>query len=172
MLRELLQKIADGRDGESLFPEDLDSFLEDFVPNVLLKNETLQRAFSITDQEMRELYKLAYKHYQAKNYSLAFEHYRFFVILNPFETSYWMGYGACLQLLKQPEKALAAYATCTLLDEYDPICHYHAYECYMAMDNAEEARKALALAYEICGHEQKHLALKNHIKMLDDKLLV
>lgn len=165
MIERILGRIADRRGGEMPFPEDLDHFLDDFFPNTVLKNETLQKAFSVTESEMKELYRLAYTHYQKENYSLAHEHYRFLVILDPFERLYWMGYAASLQLLHHFEKALHGYAVAALLDQQDPICHYHAHECYLALHNSAEAFKALSLAEELCGEKDEYKHLKERITL-------
>lgn len=171
-LKSILEKIAHHREEESTFSEDLSHFLDDFVPNFLLKDEILQKTFEVTEVEMGELYKIAYIHYQEKNYLLSLEHYRFLVILNPYERRYWMGYAASLQLLEELEQALHGYAIAALLDEEDPICHYHAYECYLKLKNSEEAKKALSYAYALCGDKSAHKRLKDFIKNIEDKLVV
>jgi type III secretion system low calcium response chaperone LcrH/SycD len=167
-LKDILEKIAELCGTEAPFPENLDRFLDDFIPNPFLKDDILQIAFGVTDEEMKELYHAGYLLYQKKNYKDALEHYRLLAILDPFRQKYWMGYAACLQLLKEYETALHGYAVAALLEEKDPICHYHAHECYLALNNKIEANNALSAAYELC--DDRHLHLKEQIKIIKDKL--
>src|SRR5262245_36895773 len=107
-LNELIRRISLDRKEEFPFPEDLETYLEDFIPNTLLKNETLQQAFGVTPYEMEEIYTEAYAFYQDDNYLESSTGFRWLVLLNPFKPHYWMGLAASLQLMQKYEKALHA----------------------------------------------------------------
>jgi type III secretion system low calcium response chaperone LcrH/SycD len=147
-LKELIRRIALNRHEEFPFADNLETFLEDFIPNTLLKSETLQKAFGVSNYEMEEIYSEAYRFYQEDNYLEASTGFRWLVLLNPFIAKYWTGLAASLQLLEKYEKALHAYAISALLESENPYPHFHAYECYEALNNKEEAEKALDLAYQ------------------------
>ena len=146
-LKQLIQRIAANRQEEFPFPENLETYLEDFIPNTLLKSETLQRAFEVSSYEMEEIYSEAYRLYDRANYLESSTTFRWLVLLNPFIGKYWIGLAASLQLLEKYEKALHAYAIAALIESENPYPHFHAYECYGALKNREEAKKALDSAY-------------------------
>lgn len=147
-LKELIRRIAIGRKEEFPFPDDLESYLDEFVPNTLLKSDTLQRAFGVSNYEMEEVYSEAYRFYQEDIYLESSAAFRWLVLLNPFVAKYWQGLAASLQLLGKYEKALHAYAMVALLDCDNPYPHFHAYTCYCDLHNPEDADKALDLAYQ------------------------
>lgn len=138
---ELIQRI-----GRENFPEDLDSYLETFLPDTLLKSETLQQAFAVTDKEMEALYREGYQHYLKNQIDDASIFFRFLVILDPFKKRAWMGLGACQQLQEEHSKALHCYAVASILDRHDPQPHELAQQCYEAMGETEEAEKARQMA--------------------------
>lgn len=148
-LEELIQRIGKERGEDNPFPDDFEAYLEDFIPNNLLKSETLQIAFNILDNEMEEIYAEAYGLYQREEYRAASNGFRFLIILNPYRPRYWIGLGACLQLLQRYEKALQAYAIVTLLDSKNPAPHLYASEVYKLMGDEKEAAIALQLAKEL-----------------------
>ncbi|MFZ0566327.1 MAG: tetratricopeptide repeat protein, partial [Chlamydiales bacterium] len=90
--------------------------------------------------------------------------FRWLVILNPFEIKYWMGLAANQQLLDQFEKALHSYAIASLLDQANPLPHYHAYECYESLNHKEDAKKALDLAYERAKTDESYKEIKSKIE--------
>ncbi len=161
-LKTLLEKIARERGGDHI-PEDLEAYLADFVPNTLLSSETLQIAFGVTHDEMEELYGEAYGFYEQEAYVKAADVFRWLVLLNPFISKYWMGLGACQQLLGLFEKALHSYAVAALLDSLSPYPHFYAFECYEALGDPNEAAKALMLAEARACADFKYQRLKEEI---------
>ena len=148
-LEEVIARVGKVRGENNPFPDDFETYLEDFIPNKLLKSETLKLAFDITDHEMEELYAEAYGCYEEDAFKAASNGFRFLIILDPFVPRYWMGLGASLQLLERFEKALQAYAVVTLLVSKNPAPHLYAHECYKAMGEEKEAELALQLAKEM-----------------------
>lgn len=139
----LIKELQEKREEGALFPEDFDAFIGDFVPNKLLKEETFQRAFDVSEEKMEEIYQEGYFLYQRCEYEEASHVFRGLIILNPFRPHYWLGLGGALQLAKEYEKALYAYGVLVHLSPEDPTPHQHAYECYRALGNQEEAELAL-----------------------------
>jgi len=164
-LKELIRRIAVNQKENFPFPEDLETYLEDFIPNTLLKNETLQKAFGISYYEMEEVYSEVYSFYQDDNYLESSTGFRWLVLLNPFIPTYWMGLAASLQLREKLEKALHAYAVSALLDSENPYPHFHAFECYIALNNKDEAKKALDLAFKRTIGKASYSDLQEQIEM-------
>lgn len=161
-LKELIKKLANNQLQDFTFEQ----YLQDFIPNVLLKSDTLQQAYGIKDIEMEEMYRQAYELYQQDCFSDAVIIYQWLVILNPFVNKYWLGLAANRQMLKDYENALKAYAIILLIDDIDPYPHYYAYECYTAMGEPDEAHKALKLADERAALHTIYQPLRKQIRNL------
>lgn len=153
-LKTLLERLALQRKEDFPYPDDLESYVDDFVPNILLKSETLQQAFGITSFEMEQLYEEGYAFYQEGRYHHALNLFRWLVLFNPYVAKYWMGFAATQHLLKREEKALHAYAVAALLEPENPYPHYNAFLCY---GGGEEGEKALKLALERCVGKYENL---------------
>lgn len=164
-LKELIAHFTE-KEKTGTLPENLQTYLDDFIPNVLAKSETLQQAYGITTKEMEELYAKAYEFYQSNKYQEAFSLFRWLLIFNPFIQKYWMGFAASQQLLKLYEGALHGYAVAALLQDENPYPHFHAYECYMSLENREEALKALEEASELAAANSTYFALNQEILQL------
>ena len=88
-IKELIEQFSRGEGHENL-----EKYLEDFLPNTLLKSETLHKAFEISGEEMSELYQKAYHFYQEDRFDQSVILFRWLVILNPFIVKFWMGLGS------------------------------------------------------------------------------
>lgn len=163
-LKELISRIASFSNEQFSFPKDLETYLEDFIPNTLLKSETLQKAFGVSNYEMEEIYYEAYSYYKDDNYLESSTAFRWLVLLNPLTSKYWMGLAASLQLLEKYEKSLHAYAIYTLLDHENPYPHFYAFECYTALNNKKEAKKALNSAYKLTKDKTTYIDLQKEIE--------
>jgi type III secretion system low calcium response chaperone LcrH/SycD len=170
-LKELIRRIAAKNEVGMPFADNLEAYLDHFIPNVLVKSETLQKAFDVTFYEMEEIYSEAYAFYQEDNYLEAATAFRWLVLLNPFVSKYWTGLAASLQLLEKYEKSLHAYAVSSLLENDNPFLHVHACECYMAMNQWDEAEKALDLAQLRAVNKPQYLDLQREIDSLRKELL-
>lgn len=168
-LEALIQKIAVKRREEYPFPDDLEAYVDDFMPNVLLKNETLQKAFGISDFELEEIYAEAYDYYCENAFEQAETAFRWLVLFNPFTEKYWLGLGSAQMMQSAYEKALHSFAMSALLNSENPDSHLYAFECYLALDNMEDAEKALHLAYQRTEGKAAYIELRNTIEELLSK---
>lgn len=160
-LEEVIEKLSkDGQANAKL----VDGYLDDFIPNQLLKSENLQQAFGISDKEMQVFYAQGYLDYQKGNFPKAAKSFEAMLALSPFTKKYWMGFSASMQLWKKYDRALKGYAMLALLDTENPYPHFHAYECYMAKRNTREAKKALKTAFEKVS--DKYSSLKSEIERI------
>jgi type III secretion system low calcium response chaperone LcrH/SycD len=145
-LEEVIEKLS--RHDRVANKKLMEGYLEDFIPNQLLKSENLQKAFGISDLEMESMYREGYMLYQKGDFVKSLAAFEAMVILDPLKKKFWLGFGASNQLLKKFDKALSAYAMAAILDTKDPYPHFHAYECYMGLKDEDEAKKALQNALE------------------------
>jgi type III secretion system low calcium response chaperone LcrH/SycD len=152
-LTRILSRIAEEQNLHAL---EVESTLMTFISEKCLKNEVMQKALKITNDEMEDIYREAYQAYHADQFEAASALFRWLSLFNPFVLKYWMGFAASSQLLKKYEEALKAYSVAAVLDPENPYPHFHAFECYQSLENEMEASKALEDAYRVASKESKY----------------
>ena len=131
IIRELIEKMID----KDHFPDDIDAYMEDYIPNKLVKSNTLQEAYEVSDDSMALLYEEGLRCYESENYQDGALAFKWLALLNPFIDAYWMGLGASQQLLGEYEKALKSYAVAAHLEGDNPMPHLHAFDCLVPWAN-------------------------------------
>ncbi|MCB1110229.1 MAG: SycD/LcrH family type III secretion system chaperone [Chlamydiia bacterium] len=132
--------------------------LEEMGP---LLNEDRSKEYSSDDLSL--LYSVAYTLYQGGDYDDAIPVFERLASHQPFSQKNWVGLAACWQMKKDTQEALKAWAMASIIDDRDPLPHFHAAECYFTLGNEEEGRKAIAACRKLITREHPHL----HVK-LDD----
>jgi len=130
---------------------------QEIVQSVVMGETTLQEVKGFSDEQMEAIYSVAYNLYHAGKYADAVQVFSWLGIFNPFVSKYWVGLGASLQMVKDFEKALNAYAVAAITSTpEDPVPHIHAGECYLGMGNVEEAMKAFRMAADFAKNKPEH----------------
>ena len=111
------------------------------VTALMQKDEPLNKEYS--NDDLRVLYTLAYTLYQGNDYEQAKRIFQQLAACKPFTKKYWIGLGSCWQMEHSYTDALKAWGMAALIDASDPIPHYHAVECYLALEDYTEGLKAL-----------------------------
>jgi len=125
--------------------------------DVINGETTLQEVKGFSQEQMEAIYSVAYNFYQVGKYQDATQVFSWLGLFNPFVPKYWMGLGASLQMAKEFERALHAYAVAALTSEpEDPTPHLHAGECYLGTGNLEEALKAFQMAVDFGRDKEKY----------------
>lgn len=105
---------------------------------------TIRDVKGITDDEMDAIYTVAYNHYAVGHYEDAEAIFKFLVLFDHLNVSYWIGLGATRQAQKKFKDALAAYGNVVgNLDVKNFKASYYAAECFLALGDKENAAKAL-----------------------------
>lgn len=122
-----------------------------------------------TDEDISLLYSLGYGLYEKGDYKDAKTVFQRLVLARPQEKKYWMGLGAALQMVKDYDEALTSWAMVSLINDEDPLPHFHAAECYLSLKRFDEATKAIASAKERVNHKQfpEHRLIEEKIKSLE-----
>jgi len=109
---------------------------------------------SFTHEDISLLYSLGVNLYDHSQYEDAKVIFQRLVLAKPHEQRFWVALGACLQMLRSYEEALTAWAMASLIEDQDPIPHFHAAECLFSSEKYSEAYKALQEAKQrLQGHE-------------------
>lgn len=100
------------------------------------------------NEDVTLLYSLGFNLYEREDYETSKQIFQRLVISRPYEKKFWMALGACHQMSKSYEQALESWAIASFLDDTDPLPHFHATECYLALESVEQALLALDAAKE------------------------
>lgn len=113
----------------------------------------------------KALYAIAFDNYNNGHYDQSLQLFKLLTWQNKQHRDGWMGFAASSQMLKQYEQAIGAFGYAAILDPLDPYAHFHAAECYFAINNIEKALQALesALAH---SKDQKFSEQLSLLKLL------
>jgi len=98
------------------------------------------------NEDVSLLYSLGFNLYQREDYATSKQIFQRLVLSRPYEKKFWMALGACHQMTRQFEEALESWAMASFIDHDDPLPHFHATECYLALEILDEAYLALDAA--------------------------
>lgn len=135
---------------ESLSESDL-LVVEELAKKCLIEGAVLSDVRGYTDDEMEAVYHFAHNAYRQRKYTEAAHLFQFLVQNNHTESRFWMGLAASYHLSGSHEQAVTAYGMAAVLDATNPRPALHAGECYLAMKDPRNARKAFEAVDFICG---------------------
>lgn len=104
-------------------------------------------------EKEREFYAIAYGLYEKGDFRGAAALFTQLVLTDPFSEHYWQGLASSKQMAKEYLAAVYAWSLVALLREGDPEPHFHAAECFLSLEEKEEALKALNAALKFCKDE-------------------
>lgn len=105
-----------------------------------------QGTVQLSKESAETLYFLAYTCYKQGKYEEAVGHFRLLTLADTRSYRNWVGYGACLQMLKNFPKAIEAYEIAAALDPTDPQLHIQAADCLFGLGKTKEALFAIGCA--------------------------
>ena len=132
--------------------------------------QEVMEVLGITDDEIspipleleRSFYSTAFGLYEKGDYRGAAQLFTQLVLTDPFSIHYWQGLASSKQMAREYHAAVHAWSLVALLRENDPLPHFHAAECFLSLDEKEDALKALDAALDLC-HGDEHLREKIHL---------
>lgn len=122
-----------------------------------------------TNEDISLLYSLGVNLYERGDYPQAKDIFQRLVLSRPHEIKFWQALGATQQMHRSFEEALNAYAMASLIDDSEPSSHFHASECLYALEEYEQALKALECA-KIRLSSSLHETLREKILSLETRL--
>lgn len=125
-----------------------------------------ERVKPLTEKEYQTVYASASSLYEQGSYEEASQLFTQLALNAPFCEAYWRGLAACRQMQGSYEASLHAWALTALLQEHDPLPHFHAAECYLSLNDKEEGLKALDAAKSLLNTSAEHQELGEKIAIL------
>jgi type III secretion system low calcium response chaperone LcrH/SycD len=105
------------------------------------------------DQE-HSFYSAAFGLYEKGDYRRSAYLFTQLVLTDPFSEYYWKGLASAKQMAREYQAAVHAWSMVALIDENNPLPHFHAAECLLSMEEKEEALKAFDAALELAGNDE------------------
>lgn len=110
---------------------------------------------------LQDVYTQAVSEYELGRYDKAHDLFSQLSTALPAQPEVWKGLAACNQLQQSYPEALMAWSVAALLNDRDPLPHFHAAECLFAQGEKEEAQKALRVALALpCTEEVLDLIVR------------
>ncbi len=137
--------------------------LSTFQKEVMDILEISENEISSVPLEMeRQFYATAFGLYEKGDYRGASQLFTQLVLTDPFSAHYWQGLASSKQMAREYMAAVHAWSMIALLQENDPLPHFHAAECFLSLEEKDEALKALDAALDLCQDDER-LCNKIHL---------
>ena len=134
--------------------------LEGILPSNPLPKESIQA-----------LYATAYDLYNNGKYEESKSFFHFLTLSDVKDSRFWMGLGACFQMLKSYEPAIKAYSYAAIQDIQNPYAHLHAAECFYALKDVDKALMAIDSALIIAKDSTSHKTLIPSLEHLNSSFI-
>lgn len=118
---------------------------------------------NIPKEQLQDMLTLGYSLYASEDYARSEKTFRTLCVELPMDKRSWFGLASSLMMRKQYHDALLPWAYAALLDDRDPLIHFHAGECMLALNEIAEAKKAFLMAKE---RAFSHPSLQEEIDIL------
>jgi secretion system chaperone SscA len=105
---------------------------------------------TLTAEQIKEIYFVAYHLYQSKRYAEAAPFFRILTMGQETKFPYWMGLGACQQMQREYESAFGTYRRAAWIFPDEPKAFLYVYmaDCLFALKQIENALQLLKKAEE------------------------
>lgn len=120
--------------------------------------------------DTKPLYEAAYHLYKGGRYIDAEQFFRLLTMIDVANVDYWMGLGATLQMQKKWQEAVDVYGAAAVLDKKkgNPLPHLYGAQCLHALDDKENALKALKSAKTLCQEDPDFVNMIPKINVLKE----
>jgi len=122
----------------------------------------------LNDDSLNSLYCIGYNLYRNGKYTDARDFFRFLSIIKADDRRYWLGLGACCQMMKNYPTALESYSVAAILNPNDPYVHFYAAECTYHSGDIPKAIATLESALTVAAQSDTHSTLKTKLDHLHD----
>ncbi len=115
---------------------------------------TIAQITDIKNETLESIYAIAYQYYMIQDYTNAQILFQTLCAYKHNEEKYWLGLAGCRQALKEYQKAIDAYSMAGMASSLqNPIPFFYAAQCFLKMDNKENAIISLK-ALQTMGNDQ------------------
>ena len=120
------------------------------------KGGTFKDLKNMNDDTMEAIYSVAFNLYQGGKFDEALKVFQFLCFYDHFNKKYYLGMGACQQMLKDYESAIEIFTYAAVLDGDDPRAMMYIGDCHMGQGDKEKARQSYEMAIEWAGESAEY----------------
>lgn len=151
-------------------PEEIKQAVEKLTTDIYEKGMLPKDAIGLSDGMIEGMYSFGYRLYNTGKYDKAVQLFRLLVMLDPTQEKFSLGLAACFHMMKNYHNASTTYLLCGIINNEDPLPHFHASDCYVEMQQPDLAIASLEICLERCGNRPEYAALKNRASIAIDNL--
>ena len=140
--------------------------LQKDVEYIMFEGGCLADIRQITSDELDAVYAIAYTEYGQQHYDKAEKLFLFLCLFDHRQQKHWMGLGAARQQVGNPKGAAEAYMMAGVLDHADPLPPLQIAECFLALNDLDNAENALQLALHNASQDPRHARAKARAEAL------
>ncbi|WP_163834360.1 SycD/LcrH family type III secretion system chaperone [Spartinivicinus ruber] len=115
---------------------------------------------SFDEETIETAYAVAYQYYESGKYQEASKIFHLLCYLDHYQAKFFIGLGACRQMLKEYQLAIDAFSYVTVIDVTDPRAPFYAAECHLALGNIKEAESGFEAAVQWASNKEEYQQLK------------
>lgn len=142
---------------------ELDKYLQE---QIIEKKLSPKKVFKIPNQELEDVYALAYQYYMSGEIKKALAVFKNLLTVDPRSYKFALGTALCCHELKEYSIALNAYLAAFINEPTNPVPLFHSIDCWIELKDYHTALDTCSKAIQIAGDNPKYKALKEEIILL------
>lgn len=167
--RKMIEEVT-GEASKKLSKEQL-SMLREILEDLYLKGKSLAEALNLNEQNLEDIYRMAYAAYNSGQYLEAKNLFVFLTLMDRENPRFFFGAGASYHMLKDYSNAIAFYTCVTWIDLLNPLPWYHLGDCYIHQNLKNEAAQAFNNVITRTKSNPAYEKIRSRSQMLRDKIL-
>jgi type III secretion system low calcium response chaperone LcrH/SycD len=132
--------------------------------------QTLQEIAGLKDDNLEEIYSLAYTYYNQGIYKDAYQLFGFLAGVAPLTYKFVFGLAATEHQLGEYKEAMDSFLHTTELEPRNPLSFYYLADCFLKLGHPEEAKRMALLTAEICEDKPEYAQVKSRCELLASSL--
>lgn len=155
--------------GDEISPN-IKKAIEGVTENVVKGGMAPKDAMGLDEAAIEGIYGHAYRLYNAGKYKDSQLLFRLLITLDPMESKFMMGSAACFHMLQEFSHAASLYAIASMINQENPIPHYHSADCYAKMGLNGAAMNELMLTIVLCGEAPQYAVIKDRSGLMLEQI--
>ncbi|CDR32955.1 hypothetical protein [Criblamydia sequanensis] len=159
-----IEKVAETRE----MSDEEKNNIRKHLSQIFIDGQSLAKALEMEPDFLEWIYGEASRQYYSGRYEEAYGTYRILDMLIPNSPKIIFNAGACLQMMKHTQDAVAWYLRAAYLDKLNPLPYYHLVDCFLKLGDYPAAYGSMHGLLKRTKDIPKYQALERKIKLMWD----
>jgi type III secretion system low calcium response chaperone LcrH/SycD len=133
---------------------------------VIEKKMSPKKAFKIPDQELEDVYAVAYQFYMSGEIKKALAMFKNLLTIDHRSYKFALGTALCCHELKEYSIALSAYLAAFMNAPTNPVPLFHSIDCWIELKDFNTALDTCTKVIQVAGDNPEYKALKEEATLL------